>query len=65
MDMRVLRYNGIVTSMDSAMARYEAIGTEEGKIVFLGTSREGLAQSWDQTIDLGGAMVWPRAGIRP
>ena len=59
MDMRVLRYNGIVTSMDSAMARYEAIGTEEGKIVFLGTSREGLAQSWDQTIDLGGAMVLP------
>lgn len=42
--MRKLRYNGVVTSMDGSMNRYEAIGTQNGKIVFLGTSQEGLAQ---------------------
>lgn len=57
MDMRKLRYNGVVTSMDGSMNRYEAIGTQNGKIVFLGTSQEGLAQQWDETVDLKGAAV--------
>ena len=33
--MRKLRYNGAVTSMDGSMNRYEAIGTQDGKIVFV------------------------------
>jgi len=57
--MRKLRYNGVVTSMDGSMNRYEAIGTQNGKIVFLGTSQEGLAQQWDETVDLKGAAVLP------
>ena len=57
--MRKLRYNGAVTSMDGSMSRYEAIGTQDGKIVFLGTSQEALAQQWDETVDLKGAAVLP------
>ena len=57
--MRKLRYNGIVTSMDGSMSRYEAIGTQDGKIVFLGTSQEALYQQWDEKTDLKGATVLP------
>ena len=45
--------------MDPAMRRYEAIGTEAGRIIFLGTSREGLEQAWDEVRDLEGASVLP------
>ena len=57
--MRRLWFNGKVVSMDKAMTRYEAIGTENDKIVFLGSSQEGLSQNWDETRDLKGAMVLP------
>ena len=57
--MRRLWYNGKVVSMDEAMTRYEAVGTEDGKIVFLGADADALAQSWDETKDLQGAMVLP------
>lgn len=57
--MRTLWYHGTVVSMDGSMRRYEAVGAEEGKIVFLGTDREALAQNWDQTTDLKGAYVFP------
>ena len=42
--MRTLRYHGKVVSMDGTMRRYQAIGTQDSKIVFLGTDEEGLAQ---------------------
>ena len=45
--MRRLWYNGTVVSMDFGMTRYEAVGVEQGKIVFLGTTREALARDWD------------------
>ena len=57
--MRRLWYNGKVVSMDGAMTRYEAVGAEDDKIVFLGTSADALAQSWDEKKDLQGAMVLP------
>lgn len=46
--MRRLWYNGKVVSMDGAMTRYEAVGAEDGKIAFLGTSADALAQGWDE-----------------
>src|SRR5699024_6375699 len=57
--MRTLRYHGKVVSMDGTMRRYQAIGIQDSKIVFLGTDEEGLAQEWDQKVDLKGAMVLP------
>ena len=57
--MRRLWYNGKVVSMDGAMTRYEAVGTEGDKLVYLGTTAEALAQSWDEKRDLQGAMVLP------
>ena len=57
--MRKLWYHGVVTSMDPNMTRYEAIGAENGKIVFLGSDADGLALDWDETEDLGGNLVLP------
>ncbi len=57
--MRTLWYNGTVITMDADMSRYEAVGAEEGKIVFLGASDAGLAQHWDRQVDLKGAYMLP------
>ena len=57
--MRRLWYHGAVDSMDRSMTRYEAIGTEDGRIVFLGTDREALAQGWDERTDLEGRQLLP------
>ena len=57
--MRRLWYNGNVVSMDAAMTRYEAIGTEDGRIVYLGTAAGARAQDWDEERNLMGAMVLP------
>ena len=45
--------------MDRAMRRYEAVGTENGRIVFLRSVQEALARDWDERQDLQGAMVLP------
>lgn len=57
--MRRLWYNGKVVSMDRAMSRYEAVGVENGRIVFLGDSAQALQQPWEEMRDLQGAMVLP------
>ena len=57
--MKRLWYNGKVVSMDAAMTRYEAIGTEDGRIVYLGTGAGAQGQAWDEQRDLAGAMVLP------
>lgn len=57
--MRRLWYHGKVDSMDSAMNRFQAIGAEDGRIVFLGTDQEALAQDWDRKTDLEGRQVLP------
>ena len=57
--MRKLWYHGRVVSMDREMTGYEAIGAENGKIVFLGTDAQAGAQAWDEAEDLEGALVLP------
>ena len=57
--MRRLWYHGRVDAMDRSMARYQAIGTEDHTIVFLGSDEEALAQKWDQRTDLEGRQVLP------
>lgn len=57
--VRRLWFNGAVVSMDPAMTRYEAVGVEGGRIVFLGSSRDALSQAWDERRDLEGASVLP------
>ncbi len=57
--MRRLWYHGKVDPMDRSGRRYEAIGVEDEKIVFLGSDQEALSQSWDQRTDLEGRQVLP------
>ena len=61
--LRRLWYNGTVASMDGAMRRYEAVGAEDGRLTFLGSVQEALAQVWDETRDLQGGMVLPASPI--
>ena len=63
--MKRLWYNGKVVSMDAAMTRYEAIGTEDGRIVYLGTDAGAQGQARDEQRDLAGAMVLPALGLKP
>lgn len=57
--MRKLWYNGIVTTMDAAMSRCEAIGVENDKIIFVGSGADAKALPWDETEDLRGRAVLP------
>jgi len=57
--MRRLWLNGIIDSMDENMRRYEALGAEDGRIVFLGDSQEALKLHWDEIRDLQGAQMLP------
>lgn len=57
--MRRLWTNGNIASMDPYMRTYEALGAEDGKIVFLGTAAEAAAQTWDEITDLGGKLMLP------
>lgn len=57
--MRRLWYNASVVSMDRGMTRYEAVGVDEGKIVFLGTAQAALNLEWQEMRDLKGAAVLP------
>ena len=59
MIMKRLWYNGKIVSMDSTMTRYEAMGVEDDKIVYLGSTAEARTQQWDEVRDLEGAMVLP------
>lgn len=45
--------------MDSRMSRWEAVGTDGDRIVFLGDSTQALTMDWDEKRDLEGAMVLP------
>lgn len=57
--MRRLWHNGTIVSMDPEMTRYEAVGVEDGKIVFLGRTKDALEMPWDELSDLEGAAVLP------
>lgn len=51
--------NGSIASLDSHSNWYEAIGTEDGKIVFLGTSEEAKDLQAEERVDLEGRLMLP------
>lgn len=57
--MRRLWYNGKIVSLDPENRQYQALGAEDGKIVFLGGSEEAAALPWDELMDLKGALMLP------
>ena len=57
--MRRLWYHGKVDTMVPGQARQQAVGLEDGTIVFVGSDREALALSWDEKMDLEGRQVLP------
>ena len=52
-------YNGTVYSLDRENRRYTAIGTDNGKIKFLGSDEEALTYDAAEKIDLKGKVVLP------
>ncbi len=57
--MDKIYYNGNIYALDKKGSRYTAIGTENGKIAFLGTDEEAAAINADQREDLKGRTVLP------
>lgn len=57
--MRRLWYHGKVDTMVPGKDRQEAIGLEDGTIVFVGSDRDALALPWDEKTDLEGRQVLP------
>ena len=47
------------------MSRWQAVGTDGDRIVFLGDSAQALAMDWDEKRDLEGAMVLPAFNDTP
>lgn len=57
--MRRLWYHGKVDTMVPGHPRQQAIGMEDGTIVFVGSDRDALALPWDEKTDLEGRQVLP------
>lgn len=57
--MRRLWYHGKVDTMVPGQKRQQAIGVEDGTIVFVGSDRDALALPWDEKTDLHGRQVLP------
>lgn len=57
--MRRLWYHGKVDTMVPGHPRQQAIGMEDGTIVFVGSDRDALPLPWDEKTDLGGRQVLP------
>lgn len=57
--MRRLWYHGKVDTMVPGQPRQEAVGVENGTIVFVGSDRDALALPWDEKHDLNGRQVLP------
>lgn len=57
--MRKLWYHGKVDTMVPGQPRQEAVGVEDGTIVFVGSDRDALALPWDEIHDLEGRQVLP------
>ena len=57
--MRRLWYHGKVDTMVPGKDRQQAIGVENGTIVFVGSDRDALALPWDEKTDLEGRQVLP------
>ena len=57
--MRRLWYHGKVDTMVPGKDRQQAIGLEDGAVVFVGSDRDALALPWDEKTDLEGRQVLP------
>ena len=57
--MRRLWYHGKVDTMVPGKDRQQAIGVEDGPIVFVGSDRDALALPWDEKTYLAGRQVLP------
>ena len=57
--MRRLWYHGKVDTMVPGEHRQQAVGVENGTIVFVGSDRDALALPWDEKRDLEGRQVLP------
>ena len=57
--MRRLWYHGKVDTMVPGHPRQQALGMEDGTIVFVGSDRDALALPWDEKTDLEGRQVLP------
>lgn len=57
--MKKVFYNGCIRTLDKNNSVAEAVGIEDGKIVFVGSDEEALALSADEKIDLNGRLLLP------
>lgn len=57
--MRRLWYHGQVDTMVPGQPRQQAVGVEDGTIVFVGSDQDALALPWDEIHDLEGRQVLP------
>lgn len=57
--MRRLWYHGKVDTMVPGEGRQQAVGVENGTIVFVGSDQDALALPWDEKRDLEGRQVLP------
>lgn len=57
--MRRLWFHGKVDTMVPGQPRQQAVGVEDGTIVFVGSDQGALALPWDEKTDLDGRQVLP------
>ena len=57
--MRQLFYNGCISTLDDTDHFAEAVGIEDGTIVFVGTDEDAFALTWDKRQNLHGQLLLP------
>ena len=57
--MEKIFFNGLIKTLDNADSLYEAVGVNDGKIVFLGSDEEAAELECDERIDLNGKLMLP------
>ena len=57
--MERIFFNGLIKTLDDADSLYEAVGVDNGKIVFLGSDEEAAALECDERTDLDGKLMLP------
>lgn len=57
--MKKLLFNGCIRTLDDENHIAEAVGVEDGKIIFVGTNEESKAWKWDEMCDLKGRLLLP------
>ena len=57
--MKRLLFNGCIRTLDDKNTIADAVGMENGKIIFVGTNEEAKAYEWDEMTDLNGRLLLP------